>query len=102
MIHTPRSISGRSQRSRSRLANYLRDIADAIERDELETAPWAATLVLTGDERHEVLAVGYGTLAEMPFKPASGDGRIIERTDVERCSAAEPHPDKWYSIPTQE
>lgn len=96
------SISSRSQRSRSRLANYLRDVADAIERDELETAPWAATLILTGDVRHEVLAVGYGTRSEMPCFNEPNEGQFIERTDEEKLGSSEPHPSQWYETPKEE
>lgn len=96
------SISSRSQRSRSRLANYLRDVADAIERDELETAPWAATLILTGDIRHEVLAVGYGTRSEMPFMNEHNGSQFIDRTDAEKLSSTEPHPSQWYDTPKEE
>lgn len=43
-----------------RLARWLRELADYIEADELETEPHAALIVLTGAEQHEVLIAGYG------------------------------------------
>lgn len=43
-----------------RLARWLRELADYIESDQLETEPHAALIVLTGVEQHEVLMAGYG------------------------------------------
>lgn len=43
-----------------RLARWLRELADYIEADDLETEPHAALIILTGSEQHEVLCAGYG------------------------------------------
>ncbi|MHC2016278.1 hypothetical protein [Methylobacterium sp. CM6247] len=52
--------AARSHTKRARLVSYLRELADFIERDELETEPDAALVVLTGAEDHEVVCCGYG------------------------------------------
>lgn len=44
-----------------KLANWLRELADIIEADSIETEPHAALIVLTGTEQHEVLCAGYGS-----------------------------------------
>ncbi|MCP1550651.1 MULTISPECIES: hypothetical protein [Methylorubrum] len=49
----------RAGRVRRDLARHLREIADLIEADQVETEPHAFWLVLTGMAQHEVLYAGY-------------------------------------------
>lgn len=46
-------------RNRKILVEFLRTIASHIERDELETEPYALSLTLTGKTHNEVLFKGY-------------------------------------------
>jgi hypothetical protein len=46
-------------KARRDLARWLREIADLMEADLLETEPHAALIVLTGTERHEMASAGY-------------------------------------------
>lgn len=46
--------------AQQRVARYLRELADVIEKDEAETEPTAALIVLTGTSQHEVLSIGFG------------------------------------------
>lgn len=46
--------------AQQRLARYLRELADVIEKDEAATEPTAALIVLTGAKQHEVLSCGFG------------------------------------------
>lgn len=52
--------SAKTRAAHRRLARWLRDLADYIEGDQLETEPHAALIVLTGVAQHEVLIAGYG------------------------------------------
>lgn len=49
----PKNIRGKSQ-----LAWWLRDLADLVERDQLEVEPHAALLMFVGEENSELLHVG--------------------------------------------
>lgn len=42
-----------------RLANWLREVADLVERDHLDVEPLAAVLVLSGSAADAVLNLGY-------------------------------------------
>ena len=46
--------------SRQKLAEWFRQIADHIERDELSCEPHAVVMCLTGATVHEVVGWGYG------------------------------------------
>jgi hypothetical protein len=48
-----------ASRARRDLVAELREIADAIETGTAETAPYAACVILSGAEQHEVLHSGY-------------------------------------------
>jgi hypothetical protein len=52
-------FTGQSHTARKRLADFLREIADAIESDRAETEPHAFVMCLTGPTRHEVIGDGY-------------------------------------------
>lgn len=58
IVNLPESAKTRA--AHRKLARWLRDLADYIEADELETEPHAALIVLTGANQHEVLMAGYG------------------------------------------
>jgi hypothetical protein len=49
----------KAARNRRMLVEFLLTIASHIERDELETEPYALSLTLTGKTHHEVLFKGY-------------------------------------------
>lgn len=53
-------FSGQNHPARKKLADTLREIADFIDRDVVETEPHAFVLCLTGPTRHEVIGDGYG------------------------------------------
>ncbi|MTI12141.1 hypothetical protein [Sansalvadorimonas verongulae] len=46
-------------RQKSRLADYLRTMADYIDSDATECEPEAILMVLSGDKYHEVLGIGH-------------------------------------------
>ena len=52
--------AARRHTKRAQLATYLRELADLVENDEVETDPTAALIVLSGPEEHEVICCGYG------------------------------------------
>jgi hypothetical protein len=49
----PKNIRGKSQ-----LAWWLRELADLVEKDQLEVEPHAALLMFVGEENSELLHVG--------------------------------------------
>lgn len=53
------TAEARRHTARQRLARYLRELADVIERDDAATEPTAALIVLSGAKRHEVVCSGY-------------------------------------------
>lgn len=53
--------AAKTRAAHRKLAQWLRELANYIEADELETEPHAALIVLTGTEQHEVLIAGYGS-----------------------------------------
>jgi len=54
------TAAARSYTKRAQLAAYLRELADFVDRDEIEIEPVAAVIVLTGVSTHEVVCCGYG------------------------------------------
>ena len=48
-------------KSRRELARYLRELADHLDRDEVEIEPYAMVLCFTGAAKHEVVHWGYDT-----------------------------------------
>jgi len=52
-------------KARRELANYLRELAEHLDKDEIEIDPYAFVLCLTGPASHEVVHTGYDTLSAL-------------------------------------
>lgn len=99
---TPIAARSRYSRSKSRLANYLRMVADLIDQDQIASEPWAITMVLTGDTHHECLNLGHGSKAAFRGATAAGERyatgngpRTQARAQSEIDKDREPTPADW-------
>lgn len=74
------SAAARERTKRSRLATYLRELADLIEADEVEIEPTAALVVISGPSAHEVVCCGYDD-DDDGFQEAAAVAGYVARSD---------------------
>lgn len=65
-LHNARVAAG--QAKRNELADYLRKMADYLQRDDIESEPSAITVVLSGKAGDEVLWNGYANNPDVSLR----------------------------------
>src|SRR5258708_5493050 len=72
--------SAKQRQSHPRLTQWLRELADYIDANDLETEPHAALIVLTGPDQHEAICAGY-----------SDDGSALDGAAYAAMAVTRPH-----------